>query len=293
MLMRQSKNAFTIAELLVSIAVLALLVLVVSKMVNSASTITTMGNKHMDADTQARLVLDRMAVDFAQMIRRTDVDAYVKGTDPENGNDYIGFFSQVSGYYPSPSYQSPISLVAYRINSNSNSPSFNKMERMGNGLLWNSSSSTYKPLVFGAPPTTSPAPLAANWPNATSTSAADPNYELIGPNIFRFEYFFLLNTGTLANSPPGPGMQNVTAIVVTIAAIDPKSRVLLSDNQVSTLAGQMNDFSLNMHQPGNTPTQPGDLVAQWQLALDLTTNMPRAAITGIRLYQRSFYFSHP
>ena len=35
------------------------------------------------------------------------------------GNDQIAFYSAVPGYYPSTGSQSPVSLVAYRVNSDS------------------------------------------------------------------------------------------------------------------------------------------------------------------------------
>src|SRR3984893_11559608 len=97
-------GAFTLVEMLLSIVALTLFVLMVSRLVKSASTITTMGNKHMGADSQARSVLDRMAVDFAQMVKRSDVDFFGKNTAAPNspggamnGNDQIGFFSAVPG----------------------------------------------------------------------------------------------------------------------------------------------------------------------------------------------------
>jgi hypothetical protein len=104
---------------MVSIVVLAILVIILSRIVTSASTVTTLGNKRLDADSQVRPVLDRMAVDFAQMIKRTDVDYYVKGpldletaSNPQHGpNDHLAFFCQTAGYYPSTGAPSPISLV--------------------------------------------------------------------------------------------------------------------------------------------------------------------------------------
>ena len=53
------------------------------------------------------------------------------------GNDQIAFYSGVPGYYPLTGSQSPVSLVAYRVNSNPSSSSYNKMERLGKGLVWN------------------------------------------------------------------------------------------------------------------------------------------------------------
>ena len=76
--MRRSCSAFTLTELLVSIAVLTLLVLIVSRLVTSATNVTTRDYKKMDADSQVQPVFNRMAIDFSQMIKRSDVDYYVK-----------------------------------------------------------------------------------------------------------------------------------------------------------------------------------------------------------------------
>ena len=73
----------------------------------------------------------------------------------------------------------------------------------------------------------------------------DPDYELAGPQVFRFEYYYLLSSalsadalsnGAVPNKFSGGAWSNVNsfvitdvaAIVVDIAAIDPKSKVLLS-----------------------------------------------------------------
>jgi prepilin-type N-terminal cleavage/methylation domain-containing protein len=298
MLIQPRKKAFTLAELLVSIAILALLILIVTKMIDSASTLTTMGNNRMDADSQARPVLDRMAVDLAQMVKRSDVDFFGKNTAAPNssggamvGNDQIALFSTVPGYYPPTGSQSPISVVSYRVNSQQ------QVERMGKGLVWNGVLAT--PTATPTPnPTPTPYPamqflpmtILGTWPTATNATL-DSDYELIGPNVFRFEYYYLLKNGTLSITPwdtgaghtTVSGMRDVTAIAVAVAAIDPKSRTLLSDAQVVTLAGGMSDFVTTMG--------PGGLAAQWQAALNAITGMPRPAITGIRIYQRYFYLS--
>src|SRR5690349_25172940 len=116
---RHHGAGFTLAELLVSVGVMVLLVLLATQLLNSAATITTLGHKQMDADAQARQLLDRMAIDFAQMVKRNDVDLFAKGTLAPNsvggtmaGNDRIAFYSAVPGYYPSTGSQSPVSLVA-------------------------------------------------------------------------------------------------------------------------------------------------------------------------------------
>jgi len=268
------------------VVVLVLLVLLFTQLLNSAATITTLGHKQMDADAQARQLLDRMAIDFAQMVKRNDVDLFAKGTLAPNsvggtmaGNDQIAFYSAVPGYYPTASNQSPVSLVAYRVNSSSTSSSYNKMERMGKGLLWNGATPTPAPVVF------MPLTISATWSAATSSSTSDADYEVIGPQVFRFEYCYLLKaTGSLSITPPSD-ISGIAAIVADIAVIDDKSKVLLTNTQITSLAGQLSDYATNM--------VPGQLRNNWQNTLNANTTLPRPALSGVRLYERFFYLSPP
>ena len=363
-LQRCCVSGFTLAELVVSIGVLVLLVVLATQLLNSAATITTLGHKQMDSDSQTRQVLDRMAIDFAQMVKRSDVDYYLKSsaTPPpvgvrnllQPGNDKIAFYSTVPGYYPPSGSQSPVSLIAYRVNLQ------NKLERMGKGLVWNAVSTADIPVVFMPIPLASPLPIAElpdpspdptaapAWPQIETSVTNWVDSEVIGPQVFRFEYYYLLKSQTnpaappptptpyspifsdtpwdtrICSCPPAPpaatptptgtpiatptppslcchvapeGMQDVAAIVVAIAVIDPKSKVLLSDAQVSSLASQLVDWGATSC-PG-CPTQaqwqttPGLLRAQWQNTLDAVTTLPRLAISGIRVYERYFYLSPP
>ena len=63
-------------------------------------------------------------------------------------------------------------------------------------------------------------------------------YEIIGPQVFRFEYCYLRTDGTLSITPPSQYLRESQqcAIVVDIAVIDPKSKVLLTDAQITSLA---------------------------------------------------------
>jgi hypothetical protein len=304
---RRRRAAFTLAELLVSMGVLVLLVLLFTQLLNSAATVTILGHKQMDADSEARQVFDRMAIDFAQMVKRADVDCYVKALGQQtNHNDQIAFYSAVPGYYPSGStstQQSPLSLVAYRVNSNPASPSYNKLERMGKGLVWNGVSTTDTPVVFAPVPIASPSylppaagtPLPA-WPEVASSTTDWSDSEVIGPDVFRFEYFFMLKDGSLKEAPCWPtpcslsGWRNVAAIAVAIAVIDPRSKVLLTNAQIVTLntappsANFLDDFDNGM-------SQPGALRNNWQNKLNGITTLPRQAVSGIRVYERYFYLS--
>jgi type II secretion system protein J len=221
---RRDATGFTLAELLVSIGVLVLLVFLATQLLNNVAGITTIGHKQMDADAQARQLLDRMAIDFAQMVKRSDVDYYVKssatGAGVRNllqpGNDKIAFYSAVPGYYLSGStstQQSPVSLVSYRVNAQ------HKLERMGKGLVWNAISTTDTPVVFMPIPLASPIPVGElpsptpnplptpAWPNIDNLSVSptpDPNTEVVGSQVFRFEYYYLVQGQVPAGAIPSP-----------------------------------------------------------------------------------------
>jgi Prokaryotic N-terminal methylation motif len=262
---RCSSSGFTLVELLVSVFVLTIIIFMVAQLMTSAAVITRTGHKHVDTDTQARAVFDRMAVDFGQMLERTDIDYYVKGPTNyqghgnghgwgrrrqtgQQGSDQIAFFSQVPGYYPSSGAQSPISLIAYRIYEGANTnPAFLRLQRMGKGLLWNGVDNPSQqpnhngytcPMVF------LPLLISDRWPAAISGSMADVDgdYETIGPGVFRFEYYYLLKNGKLTDipwdvearpsqttltSPTRIGLIDVESISVAIAVIDPASRALI------------------------------------------------------------------
>jgi prepilin-type N-terminal cleavage/methylation domain-containing protein len=161
------RAGFTLVELLVAIAVLAIIVVVVAQMVGTASTVTTVSNKHIDANSQARTVFDRMADDFARMIKRNDVDCIfckANGTGGKGLNDTMFFFSEGASYFnnttfsplssgysaPSPEKNS-ISLVGYRVNNGTEAaapgPTYYQMERLGKALSWDTAPSI-NPVVF-------------------------------------------------------------------------------------------------------------------------------------------------
>ena len=109
---------------------------------------------------------------------------------------------------------------------------------MAKGLVWSGVSASNAPIVF------LPLRIAdvTAWSAALSTSTADQDYEVVGPNVFRFEYYYQLsyynNSRGYSNSdspwndtgdftPPHStvsGLRDVGWIVVAFATIDPQSR---------------------------------------------------------------------
>ena len=355
-LARRTRGGFTLAELLVSVFVLVLLIFMFTQLMTSATAITRNDHKHVDTDTQARATLDRMALDFAQMLKRTDVDYYVKqrsgykghgnghgwgqGKNGDKGSDQIAFFSHVPGYYPG-SYASPISLVAYRVNeSTSTNVAYGRLERLAKGLLWNGVDNTTQnrsayPIVFSPGQLTgcnggNPCdPWASAWSaainNDNNAASRDDNYEVIGPGVFRFEYYYLLKNGRVTDwpwdwrdqqfqnpdqqtiaTPRQIGLSQVESLAVAIAVIDPPSRALIQQaaagntayGDVLDVAADLADFK-NANGIGNGGQKIGDLEAGWNtIVQSISQNgqtpsgklIPREAAKGIRVYNRYFDF---
>ena len=357
---RRTTAGFTLAELLVSVMVVVIITLIASQLMTSATAITRTGNKHFDTDTQARVVLDRMALDFAQMVKRTDVDYYIKqpnkynghgnghgcgqGRNGDKGSDQIAFYSEVPGYYPSATAaeQSPISLVAYRVNEiNGSGDRYGRLERMAKGLRWNgvdnttNNSATY-PIVFATgqivsgngncPGNSTTGPWAVKSPgwaaaicNDSGPNSQDNDYEVIGSNVFRFEYYYLLKNGRVTDwpwdrfdyptqqtiyTPVILGLSQIRSIAVAIAVINPESRALIQQaaaanaafGDILDVAGELPDFKNNCGR-GNSQRAIGTLEADWKASIEqmaqtgLTDTgklIPREAAKGMRVYTRYF-----
>ena len=346
---QKASAAFTLVEILVSVAVLVLLVVLFGQIISRATTITRVDSRHVDTDTQARVILDRISADIGRMLKRTDLDYYVKQPQGYNGHgnghayghkvqtgqqgsDQIALFCQTPAYPESgftAAQQGSVALVAYRINEDSTQPAYLRLERMAKGMLWNSVSNssnlnnqgTKLPLVF-LPQTI--AGMGKPWYAAvnsdTSNSSQDDDYETIGPDVFRFEYYYLLKSGAVKGEPwdvtvrttqetintvkisgtsywAPIGLGDVQAIVVAIAVIDRTNRSLVnsvSSTALSDLASDLADFA-DAKGLGNPAKKIGDMEASWNQTLATVTSQgvtgegskfPPTAASAIRVYSR-------
>lgn len=305
-------RAFTLTEMLVSIAVLTMLILLVTQLVNSATAVMTRGRKSFDADGDARMVFDRMAIDFSRMLRRGDADFFGKdssGGQPMTGNDQIAFYSAVPGYYsptatatatPSRNQRSPISVAGYCMSADpAGRP---QLVRLAKGLVWEPDGGwqdvAYLPIRLVAPST------VARWPGIFTPASGSPrpfhgmgdaDFETISESVVRFEYTYLLRP--TATAPAAPSNvpfnsvitghttanfhQDVAAIVVAIAILDPASRVIVTDYSQLTSNSLFADA---------TETE---IAVPWTAAVTnpafaATARIPKTAASAVRVYQRRF-----
>lgn len=295
------RSAFTLAEMLISIAILVLLVVFVSRLTSTAASTITSSEKHVDADKAARLVFDRMAIDFARMLTRNDID-YSFQKQP--GNDLLAFFCETVGFYgttsnpPSYSKRSPLSLVGYRAIQSTNSAGqvVLRFDRLSAGLGWEpggSNQDAYNCPVFRPMTIVSDGSGNASlyltindlyFPGANASIA----FKTISEEVFRFEYSFLLKDGTISISPwiaphSSATISDVAAIVTAIGVLDNTSRTVAGDLQ--KLADALPDAISNE-----------DIQAKWTMVIN-SSSFPPAGVTRsagmqTRIYQRYFYLPH-
>ena len=271
-------RAFTLVELLVALAVFALVAVMLFQIVLFTGRAITADNARLDAAAQARQFFDRLGADLAARPRRLDLGGlwFQKNDDPSNHagvNDAIQFYSQTAGYHAT----RQLSLVSYRVGSAPAGAGQVSgavcLERAAEGTVWTGSQPQ---VVF--------LPLSAPAVAATPTPAAS-NYDVLSGGIFRLEIGFLLNTGTFNNTPStslGTNMHysGVTGLVVAVAVLDARSRRLLSDAQLTALAGLFKDCPAK-----------ADPVSSWNAALKdsaFAPGVPRAVMQNLRCYQRIF-----
>ena len=312
---RAQAPAFTLLELLVAIVVLGILLTLIGQLTNNIALSTAATHHRAAANRQARLLFDRMAMDFEGMPLRSDVDYLFP---KQTGNDSMFFYSEAPAYFardPSPSDRSLLGLIGYRIAPDSG------LERLGKGLGWDGSPSgeaggaiiflTY-PNRKAPSPTNLPIPestLAGRWRRTIGTPphyrGVDDDYHLISPHIYRIEVCFQLGadpaTGedaTFSNNPFTPlhrdycGLKDVRSIIVAIALMDESSAQLLGDsNKIEQSLPDPTDSDLNANPPKLMATIWREKLSTTGFAAE--ANIPAAAVGQIRIYQRSFRLKQP
>ena len=232
-----------------SIAVLVLLLVLLSKLVNGAAGVVTNSRKRLDPDSHARMIFDRMATDVDQMVKRKDVDyIFYKNTGPSVVNDAMFFYSKAPAYYntnpaPSDAAKGAVRLIGYRINSSL------QLERLGKGLTWDGAAPNPGGAMFltYSSPTSNPSStisgswvsgtwVSGNWAAIVGTPAnnyadgVDGAYNVISDQAYRMEIAFVLNDGTVSTKPvvtaqpaTWPSTPNPAPAYYTASTSDPAS----------------------------------------------------------------------
>jgi len=260
---------FTLLEILLAVAVLVMLVVLAVQMVNTAGLIARSGVAKMNGESRARAVFDRMSLDFRAILKRPDID-YV--FQKESGSDRMSFYSQASGFYPAGVTglmpKSPVSLVGYRIDNN-------RLERLGKALIWNGVTDSTPTISLLSGDTSAmvflPLKISAQWDLSGSGTGKDPDFQVIGSQVFRFEFCFLMKDGVFA---PVFDPDRSIAVIVTIAMVDNQNVFPVLD--LTELAASLPD--------GDDP----GVADRWTSVIQTLTATRSGTLPNIRVYQRFF-----
>ena len=258
-LQRNSGKGFSLIELLVACAILAMLLVALLSVTSSTALVTRLSQRRMDSAAGLRSAMDRMAVDLGAAILRNDLPPLFIISSSTNGSDELYFRAQTEGY----DGERGISTVGYRIRDG-------KLERGAQGTGW-----TNDPLAFARQ-------MATN-------SIANTNFDVVGARVFRIKIEFIGTDGTrLTNSAPPTNWSEVRSLVVNLAGVD--SRALQSARGTQEqLAGLL---------PGLATCPREGILPDWQRTLEDSSffagseTFPSETRRGIEVRQRIFPISN-
>jgi len=298
-----NRQAFTLVEILVAMAVFILIVLMVAQIFSGSSTAITQSNKSMSALDASQAVFQQIGLDIARMLIRDDVDysfAKVASGTTGNlaGNDSFSFYSRTAGLAstgtPTAGTSRALSVVKYQVVQNTTT-ALQELDYGAQQIDWDNSGSN--PLV-----TTSATQLLTT-PNTLPVASS---FATLAPEVIRMEICFQLVNDPNGNNPPqlltptvpvyvapyspvptSPKIsiplpiRNLAGIFIGIVVIDPQSRRLLPSGADLKVAKLFPDAVANE-----------DLLSLW--TPNVTTaklegaGVPARAVAGVHVYQKYF-----
>ena len=291
---------FTILEIAVAIALLAVIGILVTQLVAATGYATRASNRGIDAASQARLAFDRLRLDFSARVKRADVDFVVSNSLTAGPPYSLLFLSEVTSATPqgvSFTNNRGVSVVGYQIDRATNAARQGLL-RAGKALVWNDTGWTgYQ--TNGLP---------ASLPNLPVTLSAS-DFDVLSPAVIRAAIAFQLRPdgdvvtladgtvlpralGQIVYSPPvrldsngNPSLlvdpNRIGALIVGLVAMNPDSLTQLTDAQIAELAGAF-----------STPPNGTLPVAAWASVAEnvagLPQSIPLAARQSLRVFQRAF-----
>ena len=292
-------QGFTLLEILIGVAILAILGLLISQLITATSRATRMSNVGIDAAAQARLAFDRMSLDLAGLVKRSDVD-FVATNSFAAGPPYsLMFLSEVTSPGIVSTNNRGVSLVGYQINTTADSPR-PALLRGGVPMAWSGSNSQGVTglQTNGLPVSLTSIPLALSG----------PDFDVLAPAVIRAVVGFQLYPsgedidlagggtvkarGQVVYRPPvlydnegNPSGQidrsQISSLIVGLVALDPERLKQLDASQVSALAG-----SFPIPADGELPVNRWTPICE--NAAGLPASIPLPVRQSLRTFQRAF-----
>jgi prepilin-type N-terminal cleavage/methylation domain-containing protein len=211
---RCGRAAFTLAELLIAMAILVLLMAMVMRIVSGTAATIKASDAQIDTASLARIVFDRFDNDFSSALLSNGTTALCYSDTAVDGNSAIAFVTDSRARGPTTSFppwttDTRGAIVGYRVRPvaqyvGGSSPSIPSLNR-GDGRftlstpdignlatqnLWD---------IFGTGNARLPNDLTLIPP---ANDQRVLNWQIIGNTIFRLHISFVLNDGRIVQTPP-------------------------------------------------------------------------------------------
>jgi len=263
---------FTLVEVLISLAILALVVVLLARVLESTTAIWLGGRQRVDHYTKARLALELVASDLGGAILAPGFPPPALATGRlETLTTRQGLLPGSNSTYGARA----LAYVIYEVDLSDDSD-----EKLG--LRRGDAGYDYQPDTLTAAPSPSAPSLAAGL----HPSGA---YQLIGPGVLGFASAFLRRDGQLgsqftATLPGTPQPHDTIGAYVAIAVADGRTLDLL--RQTSRLSAVTTALSSPTPPPDGSARHP---LPQQQLESALApvlATLPQNSIAGLRIFQR-------
>ncbi len=314
MMQRSAKRGgFTLVELMVALAVLALLIVILASVIEAASRTIRISDRRIDSTSQTRLVFSCLATDLSHLIKRLDMPVTAQNA-AVGATNLLCFFSGVASADPNGNAgDRNISVIAYQVATNANNlgPDNNPrpcLIRAGKAIPWSTTGyfgldSTGLPISFSS----------ASFPPTLVPQQAD--FDVLAQGVIRMVIGFQLYPdnqpatlqdgtsvanaiGQVVYSPPvrpvtayggtptttGTSvvdLNRISSVVVGIVVIDQNNLQQLTAVQVASLESQ---FSV--------PTNDTLPVASWGATVNspaaLPSTVPLPARQALHVFQSFF-----
>lgn len=278
--------AFTMIELLVAMAVLALLGVLVAQLIASATDVVGQGRKRFEIQTKARAALELMARDLSQGVYRKEEE--VRPFVDNDGKPALAFFTKISGPIGSgqPVDYRKLSFVVYRTGDSSMGDDRFSLWRGSIHAQWEDLGSY--PELSGI---TEAMPFSENTTQvAYSQASIKPVLEPVLDGVVRMEMRFLGTDGKYHDKyetdPAKPEFSK--AVAITLLVIDENTRQFLLDNPSVEGAFQSTFFS-SASKLNAPPTSDVPLSVLWEDALNdgnTWDSIPQRLRNGIYTFER-------
>jgi len=263
-------EGFTLIEILVSVALLALLSTIFVSLLGTTSRMYTRGKVSAEINAEAMAILETMARDLQSAVVRPDLIP-VGGS---GSSKTLNFVAKISGSVsadvsmPSagPTSMRKLSLVSYRVSS-----SVPALERVNLPILWNDATSANL-IPLGD--------LSSNpYAVLDQISSGDDRAQKILNGVLGFSWALIQKSGAVADQLPTDWQSDPpVAFRISLAVADSRAVDVLEatgrEQEVRQIFSQY-------------PTNPGvSALTEWNQAMAGLSDLPSDVQSGIYLYER-------